>query len=153
MGLSFNCLFIYEYFRVVSGSLSITTILLLVIFLLQRIFDQRMISAADRSAILYGVAGAGLVLYPTALGLLSVDIYRLGYQPIFLLLLLLIMAISMWVLAYRTVAMFIVIPVIMFNLHALESINLWDYLIDPFVMLYALGWVAYQNGKKIIWTR
>jgi len=135
---------IYEYIRGAFGSFSITTMLLLAGFLLQRLFGRRLISNADRSAILYGAAMTGVVLYPTALGLLPVDAYRLGYRPVFLLLLFLVLAISMWLLKYRAVGMFIVIAVIFFNLHALESYNLWDYLIDPFVALYALGWTIYQ---------
>jgi len=137
----------YEYIRGVFGSLSITNMLLLASFFLRMLFGRHLISGADQSAILYGAALTGLLLYPSAMGFLPIDAYRLGYRPLVLLLLLLVLAISMWVLKYRTVSVFIVIDVIAFNLHALESCNLWDYLIDPFVTLYALVWTTYGLMK------
>ncbi len=138
---------LYEYIRGVFGSFSITTMLLLACFLLRMLFDRHLISGADQSAILYGAAMTGLLLYPSAMGLSPIDTYRLGYRPRFLLIFLLVLAIYLWVLKYRTVSVFIVIDVLAFKLHALESCNLWDYLIDPFVALYALIWATYGLMK------
>lgn len=43
---------------------------------------------------------------------------------------------------------FIVIAVIVFNFHVLESDNLWDYLIDPIITLYAWAWILYRTKHR-----
>lgn len=146
--MSSMALFITGYFRGAVGFLSITTILLLIISLIQRLFNRFILKDAERSIIFQGITLAGMVLYPTALGFSPIDIYRLGYKPLTLLFILLLFAVLAWLLEYHIGAMFIVIAVIAFNLQIFESQNLWDYLIDPFVMLYALGWIVFQIFTK-----
>ena len=81
------------------------------------------------------------------------DLYRLGYHPRFLLVLILCLTILAWMVSLRFAAMLPVIAVIAFNLNILESENLWDYLVDPFIVFYAWGWVIYtlvRTDKKEI---
>ncbi len=152
LAISFTILFIpvrglylYQYFYGVFGNLSITSVLLLMGFLAKKILNCRQVLYdREKSAIVYSVAVAGLILYPTALGFFPVDLYHLGYHPRFLLILILCLTILAWMVSLRSAAMLPVIAVTAFNLNILESENLWDYLIDPFVVFYAWGWVIYS---------
>ncbi|MEK6561220.1 MAG: hypothetical protein AABZ07_05750, partial [Nitrospirota bacterium] len=132
-------LYLYKYFYGVFGNLSITSVILLLSFLVKNISNnisnnRQVPSGREKSAILYSVAVAGLILYPTSLGFVPVDLYRLGYHPRFLLVLILCLTILAWMVSLRFAAMLPVIAVIAFNLNILESENLWDYLVDPFIV-------------------
>jgi len=147
-------LYLYKYFYGVFGNLSITSVILLLSFLVKNISNninisnnRQVPSGREKSAILYSVAVAGLILYPTSLGFVPVDLYRLGYHPRFLLVLILCLTILAWMVSLRFAAMLPVIAVIAFNLNILESENLWDYLVDPFIVFYAWGWVIYSLVK------
>ena len=65
-------LYLYKYFYGVFGNLSITSVILLLSFLKNisnNISNNRQVpSGREKSAILYSVAVAGLILYPTSLG-------------------------------------------------------------------------------------
>ncbi len=145
-------LYLYKYFYGVFGNLSITSVILLLSFLVKNISNnisnnRQVPSGREKSAILYSVAIAGLILYPASLGFFHVDLYRLGYHPRFLLILILCLTILAWMVSLRFAAMLPVIAVIAFNLNILESENLWDYLVDPFIVFYAWGWVIYTLVK------
>jgi hypothetical protein len=141
-------LYLYKYFYGVFGNLSITLVLLLMGFLAKKILNNRQVLYhKEKSAILYSVAIAGLILYPASLGFFPVDLYHLGYHPRFLLVLILCLTILAWMVSLRFAAMLPVIAVIAFNLNILESENLWDYLVDPFIVFYAWGWVIYTLVK------
>ena len=81
----------------------------------------------------------GLILYPAALGLGMVDTYRWGYSPrgliiavgaLTLLFVLLRNVLGMFMLALATLA---------FLLDIKPSDNYWDYLLDPFIVIYCLA--------------
>jgi hypothetical protein len=43
-----------------------------------------------------------------------------------------------WLKGLRDLAVILLLPLLAFNLHLLESANLWDYLLDPVLMIYAV---------------
>jgi hypothetical protein len=80
----------------------------------------------------------GLGFYPLALGLAPVDPYRLGWQPLWMLLILAGLTPVLW--RWAPVLLVILgVDVLAFALGLLESRNLWDYLLDPLLFFYALG--------------
>ncbi len=139
---------LFPYLSLLFGGFSLTTVVLFLDVIAGRAFKQNLLPRPSRDLLLYVVAAMGITLYPTALGLSPWDFYRLGYQPVFLLFLLLTGVLLLWRFAHHTVALMILIEVILFNLHLAESDNLWDYLIDPIIALYAVGWVVIQGIKK-----
>ena len=90
----------------------------------------------------------GVLLYASALGYLSTDIYAAGYQPHWLLLPILAGALAA---AYwdKVFGWGCVLALLLFAMHGLESHNLWDYLLDPLLWLVMVGQlVRYALAKR-----
>ncbi len=131
------------YLRGVVGDLSFTTIALLGCVLVEQLSGKVVLAPAARAPVLRAVALAGAVLYPAALGALPFDVYRYGYQPLVLLAVLLVLALGAWRLRQPAAALLVLLAVAAFDFRLLESDNLWDYVVDGWVTLYAWGWTAY----------
>ena len=84
------------------------------------------------------VATGGLFLYPMALGLGPFDPYTLGFASTGLLAVLALFASLAWWRRYHVCLGAIVLAVLAYRLDLLESSNLWDYLLDPWLVLYAI---------------
>lgn len=81
---------------------------------------------------------AAAVLYPLALGAAPYDSYRWGYGEPWFLALLLALALAGTALRRPLVALSISLAVLAWALGWYESGNLWDYLIDPLLAIYAV---------------
>ena len=123
----------------VLGDLSITTQILLASIAAKQVLRIDLLSDRDRATILFAAAGAGLVLYPLSSGLMMLDVYSLGFHSTTLMLGLAVLAVIGW---YVRTGAAITIPlgVIAFNFELLASNNVWDYLLDPLLALFAWGW-------------
>lgn len=81
----------------------------------------------------------GLVLYPAALGIGMIDTYRWGYNARYLIIVIGLLALLLvWLRSTLGVAM-LVLATVAFLLDLKASENYWDYLLDPFIVLYSLG--------------
>jgi hypothetical protein len=67
------------------------------------------------------------------------DPYRLGYSDIFFVGLVLIIAVVAWLLRYTAIALCLALATLAWSLGWYESTNLWDYLLDPLVAIYAMS--------------
>jgi len=93
-------------------------------------------------------AAAGITLYPMALGLGSVDPYVLGWG--FSWLFVVLLATTLGLLFIRNHFGIVLMGcVLCHNLHLLGSQNLWDYLVDPFLVLISGGVLGCQAIRKI----
>jgi hypothetical protein len=127
-------LVIAGYVRGVVGDLSITSLVLLLVGFVRPAADAR----GDRFAISALVIAGALFVYPMALGLTSFDPYRLGFAPRGLLTVLFVIAFAAW-LARRFVLLAILVAAVTSHAFGLfDSQNLWDYLIDPWVLLASI---------------
>jgi hypothetical protein len=124
----------------VLGDLSISTQILLASITAKQVLRIDVLSDRDRSTVLLTAAGVGLVLYPLSSGLTMLDVYSLGFQPLLLMLGLAALAVIGFTVR-PGVAVFIPLGVIAFNFKLLASNNVWDYLLDPMLTLFAWGWV------------
>lgn len=134
------------YSRGILGDLSLTLPLLLLGKLLQPwIPALRADSLQPPRRIALVLVMAGLGLYASALGWLSVDLYALGYQPQ-LLLLLLAFALLLLHRHHPELAWVGVLALLMAAWPAAhESINLWDRMLDPVLWCYCLGCAVRRN--------
>jgi hypothetical protein len=116
------------------GELSVTTLLLLLTSLLD---TGRTDTKWRRLLLLLALLG-GLVLYPFSLGPFTVDPYSWGYRPWWLLGVVTIVGL---LAARRRVAATVVLAlaVLAFSGNLAASTNLWDYLLDPLLVVFALG--------------
>lgn len=127
------------YIRGMTGDLSITTLVLLWCALLEPWCDCVKVQAKHRIALLTLTGFSALVFYPMALGAGGFDPYRLGYgDPLFAAVLSLL-ALLGWYLESALIVLCIALATLAWIAGWYESGNLWDYLLDPFVSIYALA--------------
>lgn len=130
------------YVRGVTGDLSITTLVLLWCALLRPWACRVAADARPRFALLALIALAAIAFYPMALGSGAFDPYRLGYGNGWFVSMSLLVALAAWFRRYYLIALCIALATIAWAIGWYESGNLWDYLLDPFVSIYALAALA-----------
>ena len=77
---------------------------------------------------------AGVILYPMALGLSRFDPYQAGWGFSWLFVVVCGVTILLLIMKNRF-AVVLIAAILAHNLRLLESTNLWDYLVDPFMVL------------------
>lgn len=133
------------YVRAVTGDLSIVATLLLWGVLL---------SSNQRSPLMFkfSVGLIALGFYPFALGFSMVDPYVWGYGSSVFLVMVLIFALICGLANWVKGVWLIGLAIIAWSVHWHESANLWDYLLDPFLAIWAiasvLGWVLHKRKQK-----
>jgi hypothetical protein len=126
------------FVRGITGDLSIATLLVLALAMARTLSGCELIEEENRLRILRAIAIAAVVLYPFALGFTLFDTYRLGYGNLWFMLALL--GFTVWsVLRYSMLlALVIALAVAAWSVGWYESPNLWDYLFDPWLAIYAI---------------
>lgn len=138
------------YLRGVTGDLSITTLVLIWCALLAPGFACGGNDANSRRALLTLVALAALPLYPLSLGLTAFDPYRLGYADSQFVAALLLAALAAWFWKQHLIASCISLATLAWTIGWYESGNLWDYLLDPWVAIYALSVIMLHGMKTLL---
>ncbi len=125
------------FVRGITGDLSVATLVLLGLALVRSLTGRALVGEQNRNAMLRAMLIAGLLFYPLALGLGMFDPYRLGYGNLWFMLALL--GLAAWSsLRYSTLfALCIASAVAAWSAGWYESANLWDYLLDPWLAIYA----------------
>ena len=131
------------YIRGVSGELSIIT-MMLIIFTWSSWPSCRLSSATP-----IVIALASILFYPFALGLTMFDPYSWGYGSIIFVVAVMMMALLFFFTKHSWEALMISLAVIAWSIHWHESTNLWDYLLDPFLAV----WAIIVSIRWIVWGR
>ena len=126
------------YVRGVTGDLSMTTLVLAGAACVAQFTRGTVIEPRDLRVLFWLVAAAAAFLYPFALGWTRFDPYALGYGSIEFVTALLLVTLAAWHLRRNVVVLIVIAAALAYCVGAYESRNLWDYLIDPLVALYAL---------------
>ena len=119
------------YVRGVIGDLSIVTMLLLWTSLLSG-------SKPAPLVLKFAIACIAIVFYPMALGLGMIDPYAWGYGSTVFFIAVLLFAVVCGLANWSKGVWMIAIAIIAWAAHWHESANLWDYLLDPFLAIWAL---------------
>ena len=119
------------YVRGITGDLSIVLALLLWSSLLPS-------SKPTPITFKFAVAIIAVFFYPFALGLGMTDPYAWGYGSIAFLVAVLFFALVCGLANWSKGVWIIAIAIIAWAAHWHESANLWDYLLDPFLAIWAL---------------
>jgi hypothetical protein len=119
------------YVRGVTGDLSVVTTLLLWSTLLT---GNKSVPFAFK----FSIAIIGLAFYPFALGLGMIDPYTWGYGSIAFLIAVLVFAVICGLANWSKGVWIIGLAIIAWTVHWHESVNLWDYLLDPFLVIWAI---------------
>jgi len=131
------------WLRGMVGDLSLTSVLLLGSALYARLNSAAtpLWDARERASLLLFISVMALLLYPFALGWGPLDPYRSGYGSIGLIVMLALLA--LWALrrGLALLPLTIALAVTGWSFACYESTNLWDYLLDAPLAIYAL-WVT-----------
>src|SRR5512135_1055027 len=130
------------FVRGIAGDLSITTLVLLAMALLRAFHDRPLVEERNRLGVLQAIAVAAVLFYPLALGLGMFDPYRLGYGNLWFMTALLGLAVWASLRASTLLAVCIALAVAAWSVCWYESTNLWDYLLDPWLAIYAIAALA-----------
>lgn len=132
------------YIRGVSSDLSVTLILLACVGLMRRLRGFPVMAGAESRSVFVVVALAALLLYPAALGWGDIDTYRSGFGSPVMLLVLLVLSVAFWLQGLRLLPMLVSAALLAWALGLMESTNLWDYLMDP--------WLAASAFVQCLWA-
>ena len=133
------------WLRGMVGDLSIPSVLLLAAALFMRLHRlaggqaESVWDARNRYTLLLFLSVLALLLYPFALGIGILDPYRSGFGSIGFILILALL--SLWALRRGLVLLPLAsaLAVTAWSLNWYESTNLWDYLIDVPLAVYAIS--------------
>lgn len=125
--------------RGITGDLSILTLLFLLLASARTLSGCGLVLDENRARAVQAIAIAALLFYPLVLGLGSFDPYRLGYGNLWFMLALL--GFAAWAALRHSIllALGIALAVAAWSIGWYESPNLWDYLLDPWLGIYALA--------------
>lgn len=131
-----------------TGDLSMMTLLFLLLVLVQTLAGKPLVQEDNRCQALKAIAIAGALFYPFALGFSPFDPYRLGYGSLWLMLTLL--GFAAWAALRHSIllALGIALAVAAWSIGWYESPNLWDYLLDPWLVIYAIATQAKRWWKQ-----
>ncbi len=120
------------YVRGVTGDLSVILSLLLWSSLLP-------VNKPTPMPFRFAVTVIAICFYPFALGVGMVDPYAWGYGSVIFLVAVLIFALICGLANWSKGVWIIAIAIIAWSAQWHESSNLWDYLLDPFLAIWALS--------------
>ncbi|HMC13942.1 MAG TPA: hypothetical protein VKG67_06340 [Gallionellaceae bacterium] len=135
------------YLRGTIGDLSITSLLLLFMAFLRSLRGWP--TPPDRNKLLLLNVFTAVGFYPLALGWGGFDPYRLGYGSYWFLACLLGLALLLVFRRLSTIAFTIGLAVLAWSIGWYESTNIWDYLLDPMISIYAAVAIIRQGIRRL----
>lgn len=129
---------VLAFVRGVSADLSTTLVALACLGLGRRLFGLPAMARRETMALFAALAVAAAVLYPTALGWGDRDAYRPGWGSLGMLGVLLMLSLASWVSGLRLLPALVGLGLLAWTLGLMDSGNLWDYLIDPWLAVMAV---------------
>lgn len=131
------------------ADLSLTTLTLLVLWPVLRL-KKISLNNPDSAGLCAVVLVLAVTLYPMALGVGAYDPYALGFRPWALLTAIAALGVLATLRGYLVSKTIVVVVLIGYWLRVLDSQNLWDYLIDPILAIFAIIYLLryfLRNGK------
>lgn len=138
------------YVRGISSDLSISLVTMACLGMYQRLSGTCLVNGRERTATNFVLAVTALFLYPLALGWGDWDSYRLGWGAPGMWAALLVVSLACWGGGLRLLPMLIALGLLAWAAGVLESTNLWDYLIDPWLAAGAIYQCVKVAGKPLM---
>lgn len=140
------------FVRGILGDLSLTTLVLLALALVRSVSGRVLVAEQNRHQTLCAILIMAVLFYPLVLGFGILDPYRLGYANLWFMLALLGLAAWSSLRYSMLFALCIALGIVAWSAGWYESSNLWDYLLDPWLAVYALGvqvkcWWMHWKGR------
>jgi len=148
--IPFNGLPFVAFERGILGDLSISSMFLMGLHSLQKAVGKQFFDSKGFYVAMVCFSLGALFLYPCSLGLTYFDPYVLGYQSrVFVVALFATALLALYFNQYLLLSC-ISLSVFSFLFKILPSMNLWDYLIDPILGFFALGFCLKKLFRKLI---
>ncbi|HEY2325506.1 MAG TPA: hypothetical protein VGJ82_21795 [Thermoanaerobaculia bacterium] len=132
---------------------SVTTVALVVLYVGRALARPVGLKPDLRSILFPFVAVTGIALYTTTIGVQSYNMYRLGFSPYASL----VLAVAAALAAARApkLAIIALAVIVAYDLHLYRSRNLFDYAIDPILVVVATVWCVRRLWRAIMgrWQR
>ena len=141
---------IVAYLRGISSDPSMTLVTLACLALFRSVSGFPAIEKREQLAVFAAVAAAALFLYPLALGWGDWDAYRLGWGAPGMWVALLLVSLVCWLQGLRLLPMLVALALLAWTAGLLESTNLWDYLLDPWLAIIAIFQCAMTACRKLL---
>ncbi len=144
---------VIEFSRGLLGDLSFASILMLGTYLLSIMKTERIHNSNSFNVLVIVMA---IILYPTSLGYSHFDMYSVGFASAeYYSLLVAAMAcigIISWYMGYAQIAVWLTLSMLAYGLNLFESNNLWNYLLDPLVVIACFVSVIIKACKQALST-
>ena len=138
------------YIRGISSDLSMTLVALACLGLCQRLFGLAAVGLREKTAFNGVVVAAAIFLYPLALGWGNWDAYRLGWGSLGMWGALLALVLVFWVKGLRLLPLLVGLSLLAWSAGLMESTNLWDYLLDPWLAIAAFVQCMNAGGQRLL---
>ena len=133
---------LFMYAWSIIGDLSLTSKTYLVAWLLYRLGGPVVTDMTEVGKVMRAITIIGLVFYPLSLGLTPFDPYSTGYSASILIVLTVILLVYGMRKGYLVLSASMLLALWAYLLGLMESDNLFDYLLDPMLFLYAAGFTC-----------
>ena len=130
---------VVAYVRGITADFSITFIALAVWRICHVAFIVQPVPKREGMAVMVAVALAAVFLYPLALGWGDWDAYGPGWGSWGMLLALLLLCAVCLAKGFKVLPALVALALMAWSLGLMESGNLWDYLLDPWLSIFALA--------------
>ncbi|MGH8498208.1 MAG: hypothetical protein ACRERV_05285 [Methylococcales bacterium] len=127
------------YVRSFVGDLSLTSLTVLFLTLNGHVFKLNSPERRKMDQFCVFLLPLALLFYPLAMGLGKYDPYSLGFGSPYLLGIVFLITLITWAGNHSSISISLSLAVFCYSIGWYESNNLWDYLIDPMLTIYALG--------------
>ena len=140
------------YVRGISSDLSITLVALVGVGLCRRLLALSPVARREKLALYRVISLAALFLYPTALGWGDWDSYRSGWGSWGQWAALLFLSLLGWFQGLRLLPLLVGLALLAWSAGLMESGNLWDYLVDPWLAGVAI-FQCLKSGAQTVLSR
>lgn len=90
-----------------------------------------------------------MMYYPMSLGATYFDPYALGYGDFRFSTALLLLGLFAWISRAYASCLLLICAQLAYWFDALSSNNLWDYLLDPFLCFWTIGWLLRERISRL----
>jgi hypothetical protein len=138
------------YVRGIAANPSVPTLVLLASAAVAFAGGPKLLKRRELESLAMFVLASAALVYPLGLGLTSFDPYALGYPDRVraLLLGLAPVAFLAWLKDRILVLLSLVLALAAYRFRLLESANLWDYLLDPWLSSFLAGFTIFARVSK-----
>lgn len=141
------------YLRGIIGDISITTVVVMLTGVGSRVFHRQAVSAKELIALCGLIVLCSAIFYPMALGATAYDPYRMGYDSYYLPAGLMLLGLAAWLQRLFLMVFCITLAMLAYSVGWYASTNLWDYLIDPVLVVGSLFYLLRQATPAVMKNR